>query len=383
MGNESTANVLLFEDDPHFTELVKQVLKSSGHHVIDFSEYPKDEKDILSAAESQPIDLIIIDFNLPGINGLEICQRLRAGVVDESIPILFLSGEKDDDIILKCYESGAEDFVIKPISPSQLKAKLDRALQLSFSSRQLKRQLENSREVAMKALTTSSELGEIIQFLEKSFECNEYEDVAKNIFKVLKQTGLRTSIKIYHTKGSLCLCDDGESRDLESKVIDQFKNEGRIFDFKQRTLINYPHISILVKNMPKSDQEAYVKYKDNLCLLLNGAEARIAAIETDKMAERQSSQITTTAEVIKMMINEIEQSNIELSQQFRDVIERLEITITHKLMHFNLLESEENELLEVISNSIKEASEIFDKSIEQERKFKTIMNDLAQTLGKK
>ena len=375
----------MFEDDQAFAAMVEHLLKREGHQVSVHSKWPlgglEALRNELKREGCENIDLAIIDYHLPVKNGLAICQELKSGAFKD-MDIVFISGESSKDIIVDCYKANATDFIQKPINPDQLAVKLDHLCHQAIQHQSLKQAVSESRDIAMKAMSTSSELGQIIQFLESSFESKTYQEVAKGLFKVLKPTGLHTTIKIYHSKGHDCFFYDDQCRDIESQVIDSFRESGRIYDFSRRTVFNYPHISLLVKNMPDSKADSYGKFKDNICLLLNGAEARIAAIETDYEAERQRQQITTTSHVITMMIDEIENSNVELSAQFQRALEKLEVEMFTKIMHFNLLESEENALMEVLSRSVAEAGAIFDRSIEQEKRFKSIMHDLAKSLQK-
>ncbi|MCG8669532.1 MAG: response regulator [Pseudomonadales bacterium] len=374
-----TASVLLFEDDKTFQKLVTHLLQSEGHSVIALDGWPDGGwKEIISQV-NKPFDLAVIDYHLPGKNGLEISRLIKAEAKKHT-SIVFFSGDKSQDVILTCYKENALDFIQKPIAPEQLATRLSHACELSIEKRQLREQASVSRNIAMKAMSNSGELGKIIQFLESSFEWQNLQSGAEGLFEILSSMGLRTTIKFYQNQVDTCFYEDHQTRPIESQLIDSCRDAGRIVEFSSRCVFNFPHLSLLIKNMPSKDDESYGGIKDNVCLLLNGAEASLAALETAMEAGRHRSQIAATTQVIKMMIHEIETSNLQLSERFQSVIESLEIDMLQQMMHFNLLETEEAALMSTLSTSIAKAGDIFDQCIEQEAHFKSMMQDLAKSL---
>lgn len=372
--------ILLIEDDATFAKFVETIVEALGCSVVHFTAFPEGGlAAVKEKLEHDPV-LSILDYSLPGTNGLEICKQLRTVYSGDVHPIVFLSGSSDADTILSCYEAGADDFISKPVLPRQLKAKIDHLLKEVGRRRRLKSELENSRDIAFKAISATSELGQTIRFLEQLFDCNSYQAIAECFFEALKPTGLRTCIKFFASSGVRFFSDDGIVRDIENKIMDEFREKGRIFDFRQRTVFNFNHVSLLVKNMPLDDPSNYGKLKDNLSILLNGADARTSAVESEELSQNQNRRIITTANVIKMMISDIEQNNTRLSTEFEDIIQELEFTITNAMMHFNMVEEEENKIMEIVSKAINRASSIFDRSIEQEKKYKVVMSDLTKTL---
>ena len=69
-------------------------------------------------------DLIISDLNTPVMGGLGLTQQLKASDFFNSIPIVILSGEESSEMIIKCLEAGADDYLVKPFNPNELEARL-------------------------------------------------------------------------------------------------------------------------------------------------------------------------------------------------------------------------------------------------------------------
>jgi two-component system OmpR family response regulator/two-component system response regulator RstA len=116
--------VLLVEDDERLSELVRTYLHSNGFRVP--VEYRGDR--VLERVREERPDLIVLDLGLPGQNGFEVCKALRA--VDR-VPILILTARNSDIDHVVGLELGADDFVIKPVEPRVLVARIHALLRRS------------------------------------------------------------------------------------------------------------------------------------------------------------------------------------------------------------------------------------------------------------
>jgi len=69
-------------------------------------------------------DIIITDLNTPKLGGLELIRQMKASDFFKSIPIMVLSGEESSEMIVKCLDAGADDFIVKPFNPKELEARI-------------------------------------------------------------------------------------------------------------------------------------------------------------------------------------------------------------------------------------------------------------------
>jgi len=109
--------VLVVDDDTKTVELVKLYLNRDGYRVL--TAY--DGVEALRLAREGHPDLIVLDLMLPGIDGLEVCQTLRA---ESDVPVIMLTAKTTDQDKLKGLELGADDYVTKPFSPRELAARV-------------------------------------------------------------------------------------------------------------------------------------------------------------------------------------------------------------------------------------------------------------------
>ena len=111
------SKILIIEDEEAISDLEKDYLELSGFEV----EAATRGDQGLQMALSNEYDLIILDLMLPGIDGFEVCKRIRE---KQNIPILMVSAKKDDIDKIRGLGLGADDYMTKPCSPSELVARV-------------------------------------------------------------------------------------------------------------------------------------------------------------------------------------------------------------------------------------------------------------------
>ncbi len=113
--------VLLVEDDLALSDVLVFTLRRAGFEVVPVY----DGEAALEAWASQTPGLVVLDLNLPKLDGLSVCRRIRSGSGPQSaIPIIILSVRSADEAIVTGLDIGADDYVVKPFSPTQLVARI-------------------------------------------------------------------------------------------------------------------------------------------------------------------------------------------------------------------------------------------------------------------
>jgi two-component system, OmpR family, phosphate regulon response regulator PhoB len=115
-----TPYILVVEDDPAIEALLAYNLEKEGYKV----NVAKDgEEALLSVAEKQP-DMIILDWMLPKVSGIEVCRRLRQKNETKNVPIIMLTARIEESDRIRGFETGADDYINKPFSVAELKARV-------------------------------------------------------------------------------------------------------------------------------------------------------------------------------------------------------------------------------------------------------------------
>ena len=114
------ATILLVEDEPAILELLAINITQCGYHAI----RAHDAAEALAHISRTLPDLILLDWMLPGVSGVELARRLRVDPRTRDIPIIMLTARADERDKVLGLESGADDYITKPFSPRELKARI-------------------------------------------------------------------------------------------------------------------------------------------------------------------------------------------------------------------------------------------------------------------
>ena len=118
------ATILVVEDEPAIQELIAYNLKQAGHQPL---RADNAEQALILVANALP-DLVLLDWMLPGLSGIEFARRLRADKRTRAIPIIMLTARSDEQDKLQGLETGADDYITKPFSPRELNARIKAVL---------------------------------------------------------------------------------------------------------------------------------------------------------------------------------------------------------------------------------------------------------------
>jgi two-component system OmpR family response regulator len=113
--------ILIVDDDPHIRQVLAFALGKAGMQTSEAS----DGESALGAIAAQRPDLVVLDINMPRMNGLDVCRKLRAA---DDLPILFLSSRDDEIDRVLGLELGGDDYVVKPFSPREVVARVSAIL---------------------------------------------------------------------------------------------------------------------------------------------------------------------------------------------------------------------------------------------------------------
>jgi len=118
------AHILIVEDDPSLSELLQYNLDNAGFKASVVSE----GDEVISTIMQEEPDLVILDWMLPNLSGIEICRQVRQNNDIRNLPIIMLTAKGEESERIRGLETGADDYVVKPFSPSELIARVKAVL---------------------------------------------------------------------------------------------------------------------------------------------------------------------------------------------------------------------------------------------------------------
>ncbi len=140
-------NVIIADDDPTMLAILGAVVKEGGHSVV---AAVKDGEAAWAEFKKQEVPLIILDWEMPKLDGLGLCRRIRESVNSDPF-ILIVTGRKTRDDLLKALDAGADDYLSKPVTPDEFAARLrivERRIQITGARRLAELELRRSRYLA-------------------------------------------------------------------------------------------------------------------------------------------------------------------------------------------------------------------------------------------
>ena len=126
----SDPKILVVEDEPNQVELIEFNLNSQGYEVV----VARDGEEALNLAEEENPDLILLDWMLPKVSGIEVCRQLRRSKMTREIPIVILTARSEESDKIRGLDIGADDYITKPYSIKELLARVRAAMRRPSAS---------------------------------------------------------------------------------------------------------------------------------------------------------------------------------------------------------------------------------------------------------
>lgn len=155
---------------------------------------------------------------------------------------------------------------------------------LTNQNYRLEQQLNEASDIAVLSMSVSSQLGEIIRFFERSYQCTSYDELTALLQETLTLMGIN-GCGIIGVNDSATYFGDQSKELIMRRLVDQYRDKGRMVDIDNRTIVNFDKISLLARNLPEPGSEEHARVKDALFMLIEGVEARIKSIAAERQAK--------------------------------------------------------------------------------------------------
>lgn len=351
--------VLTIDDDAFMQKLIKKEIEKSYRVIAESSGQAG-----INTAISELPDIILLDVEMPGMNGYQVCDTLKHNDATKHIPIIFLSSLSNIRSKINGYDAGGADFLVKPFDTGELISKLNALVSLIEHNQAHEAEIQKAKDTAFLAMKDSSELGQCINFIETTYAIKNFDNLANSFFNVCRNLGLHCSLmflirdkRIFYS-GTANKCPA-----LEEDVISTiFDKGGRFIDFGGRTQVNYPHVALLIKNMPLHDMETYGRYKDFFPFMLGATEAKVKSLEAELGIVAQSKYLSKAFEKVQSNLSDLNQ-NIDKSQEaVIDLLKRMMSDLDDVIPAMGLEEDQEKTIVSIIDKTIVSSSEVIDTS---------------------
>lgn len=340
-------------------------------------------REALSAMDHRVPDLFLLDIEMPEVDGYELAGMIRRRPNGSKVPIVFLSSMNTEKVIVRSYEAGGTDFITKPIIGDELKAKLSIAIATSGNNtKKNEREIENTAtSVALDAMRNAADLGQLLEFIQGTYTCKSFDELGGKLLNILTAYGLAAVVELRTPKKRYQYSHNDIVLPLEQSVIDRFREETRIMDFNNRTLINYADVSLLIKNMPIDDENRYGQLKDVLATLAQASEPMILSLFFKKQMDSQRLKLLTMAEMTQASLDRLSGLHKKNKLEYVKSQEASVEDAKDLFHHLELSEHQENEITNLFLKNRKECEIRHENNDEVDEELALIVRVLKETLG--
>lgn len=367
--------LVLSIDDNHANQaLIKQGLGDDYQVYFELNA----QDGLVRAIETAP-DIILLDVNLPDIDGFEVCKNIRLQEELKETPVLFISALTSLEDRLHGYKVGGDDYICKPINIDELHSKIEVNLANKQKKNALKEQLKYASETAMTAMTTNGETGQVLNYIVDSYQSETCEDLAILTFTFLQSFGLNSCIQLRTHQGRHNYSCKGQLKPLEIELLTQAEFSDRIIHLGNKSIFNTAHVSLLIKNMPIENQDLYGRLNDHIAIALKGSNEWVA---TYRLKECENStrevKVSNSISLLRDELRDIDISFSNYGHEIRHLVDNLIIELEQDMIAVGLTEDQEERLLSIIKDNRTRIEDLQDMSDEMERRLLRLENSFIE-----
>jgi DNA-binding response OmpR family regulator len=209
--------ILLVDDNHQNLQVLGKLLQEEKYKI----EFALNGESALDWLNNKQFDLILLDLHMPGMNGFEVCKRIRSDKTVKEIPIIFLSAESERESILKGFEVGAQDYVTKPFDSRELLARVKTQLDLKSKTENLRKVNEwlgKKIDNWLKASVGMPKVGEIYDLSAKMIEFD------RNQSYVMKDICLELSTSIKEIEKLIGKSYDSDAKNQINEIVKRLED---------------------------------------------------------------------------------------------------------------------------------------------------------------
>ena len=145
----SNRKILVVDDDPTMVKLINVNLKLNNYQVLEAAS----GEQALDVLDKESLDLVVLDIMMPGVDGWEVLKRIRSNTETEEMPVILVTAKTQDSDVIRGWELGADEYVIKPFNPLLLVEVIRMVLDRSYEERLERRKKQKEKLEVLRSLS--------------------------------------------------------------------------------------------------------------------------------------------------------------------------------------------------------------------------------------
>ena len=332
--------------------ITRRLMKAGLAHCFEVADAESGEQALAILPQLAPAAIVLDVEMQPGMDGFETCRRIRADARFARIPVVFVSARETVEDRLSGYEAGGEDYIVKPFSALELEAKLCRLIEVSGERQRLRGQVRDASSAAMTAMVSMSEMGALLEVIKHLGAATRLPELADALVEGLGLYGLQGCVQLRSAAGVLTRGSDGDASPLELSVLEHLVGMGRLVQFKNRMVINYPDVSLLLRDMPVEDGDRCGRLRDHLSMLVEAANVHVSSLAVLAAARQRDLQIVAVAVRMIQTLGDVDRAQRDNQVAGRIALEDIRQRIDEACVSMLLTNSQEGLLHRALDEGI-------------------------------
>lgn len=360
--------------------LARHTLEDEHHQVLSthFRLTPLPHTDQLDEHLHQNVHIAIIGVASNFADSLELCRRIRA---KHDLPVIIIGDDDQLDAKLEAFAAGCDDYLHRNSSAEELLARIERSRFHKLANEQLRQRIEEASQLAFNAMSNSSDLGVVLNFLIDSTECTNLDELGQLFFRAIGHYRLNCSLQIRARQGVKNMEANGMAKPLESHLLWQLRFAGRFYDFGPRSVINYDDVSVLVRTMPLDDDQKCTQMKDNMLAMLKALQMRVRQLDELMAVRRERDVLRRIAERMPEVTENIRNAYYMTIKHIVGTMDDVSSSLSDAIPQLALSEHEEQLLMRTLENGVHTTHQAFNEGLRIDDEFRQFVSQLRQILS--
>ena len=382
---EATGHILVVDDDRISLNVASLILNKAGFKV---SQAESGTACLEQVGQLRP-DFILLDIQMPDMDGYETCRQLRAREDTRDIQIVFVSGSDNLEDRIRAYEAGADDFISKPISVAELRHKASKLMAFISARRNEKAHRESSvpapspanrNEIAQLAMQSLQESNVVLSYTRGTLNCRTLEALATLTINSLRSYGLESQVQLRSALGTVTQTVKGIATPLEEQIFNHVREQGRLFQFQKRLVANYDNCSALITNMPVHDPDFCGRIRDYVAMIAEAGSAAVENIALRLDAIQRAETLRELAQTCRNAIADLRERHLHQQKEIYQELDQTVENVESMYYHLGLTDKQENIISNLTRNSRDRVIALMQQGASFDSELAGIIDSLAQIL---
>lgn len=339
--NSKKNKILIAEDEPDLLALMNLML--SPHFDVMLADDGLKAKTLI---ETHDFLFLILDIHLPEMSGIELCQWIKKSSKAVKPNIVITSGDSSQSTITQAYALNIDDYVIKPIYSLLFLQRMQRLERDILDTVSLEKQRVLSNNISQTSMQQASEYGSALELISRLNNIADSQLLAREVAKYFESEGYFSAVQLRSNQEIVTFdIDSHECSEIELKVFEVLHDQGRIYSFGSRSIFNDKYVSVLIKNMPSMDSNAYG-------VLVDIAAKIVPAINNRFISLSHELTISKSAESLSDAIEMVSSGILAMELEKRKIIEDVIVQINTSFHSLELTDVQENYFVSLIENQL-------------------------------